>query len=49
MRISDPVRARAYFEAPARHLLTRAANPLAETEREEQAARQFAAAKDPSQ
>jgi hypothetical protein len=40
-RITDPARARAYFEARARHLLSRATNPLAEVEREEQVAAQF--------
>jgi hypothetical protein len=46
-RVTDPVRARAYFEARARHLLSRAKDPLAETEREEQIARQFAAVRAP--
>jgi hypothetical protein len=41
-RVTDPVRARSYFEARARHLLSRAKDPLAEVEREEAAARPFA-------
>jgi hypothetical protein len=45
-RITDPARARAYFEARARHLLSRAKNPLAEIEREEHIARLFAAARE---
>jgi hypothetical protein len=46
-RITDPVRARGYFEARARHLLSRAKDPIAEIEREEQVARQFATASPP--
>ena len=43
-RIADPERARGYFEALARHLLTTVRDQLAVVEREERAAKQFALA-----
>jgi hypothetical protein len=42
-RITDPDRARSYFEARARHLFTTAGDPLALVEREERAAARWAA------
>jgi hypothetical protein len=41
-RIVDAGRARSYFEARARHMLSRAQDPLAEVEREERLAAELA-------